>query len=299
MPTYLPIRYPLFWEELRRRLRGGRMQVVVLVYTLLLMALLFFVTQMNSIGENPREWARFGKELWQIFVLAQMVIIIILSPGLTAGAISLEKEQGTLDLLILTRMSSLSIVLGKFFGAIGQMLFLLLAGLPIISVVFFFGGVSPWDIALGYTLTIATGLGYAALGFLMSCWCKRVIPAVAWAYALMLLLAVILPIIPLVLEVIAHHDFSDLTVFIFIMSNPAISYFGVFMDHDFSFWSREWEIVPTFLIMIMITMSLLASSTLMLRRLRGLSSPFTFTKLKRLIMVQWLDFPEGVRLYKP
>ena len=279
MATYLPTRFPLFWEELRRRMRGGRMQVVLLIYTLLLTALLFIVTQMRDISSDPREWPAFGKGLWNIFLVAQMGIIIIISPGLTVGAISSEKEQGTLDLLLLTRMGSLSIVLGKYFGAIGQVLFLLLAGLPIISVVFFFGGVSPWDIALGYTLTLTAGLGYSALGFFTSCRCKRVVPAVAWGYALMLLLAVLLP---LVFALICGGLGREVQCII-LATNPLASYIALMSNGD-GVIDRSDKIlllITTILTMVSITVLVLAESTMMVRRLRGLSTRFMPRLLKK------------------
>lgn len=281
--TYLPIRFPLFWEELRRRMRGGRAQVVLLIYTLLLITLLFFVTQMNDISTNPREWPRFGKTLWQVFMVAQMAIIIFISPGLTAGAISSEKEQGTLDMLLLTRMGSLSIVLGKFFGALGQMLYLLLAGLPIISVVFFFGGVSPGDIAMGYTLTIATGIGYASLGFFMSCRCKRVVPAVAWSYALMLLMAVVLPLLTGLLLQMADvlNGLGPSIAALLMVTNPLATYVTLLIAQAESSGKAFISLWPTIFVMLGITVLVIAESTMMVRRLRGLSKRFIPKTLRK------------------
>jgi len=264
-------------------MRGGRAQVVLLIYTLLLVTLLFFVTQIADISSNPREWPRFGKILWQTFMVAQMAIIIFISPGLTAGAISSEKEQGTLDLLLLTRMGSLSIVLGKFFGAIGQMLYLLLAGLPIISVVFFFGGVSPGDIAMGYTLTICTGIGYASLGFFMSCRCKRVVPAVAWSYALMLLMSVILPLLSgLLLQMTDVLGGLDRTVGAMLMvTNPLATYIARLIAQYDSSSKDLVSLWPTILVMLGLTVLVIAESTMMVRRLRGLSKRFIPKTLRK------------------
>ena len=41
--------------------------------------------------------------------------VVFLAPALTAGAISLEREKQTLDLLVVTPISSLAIVIGKLF----------------------------------------------------------------------------------------------------------------------------------------------------------------------------------------
>ena len=283
MATYLPTRFPLFWEEIRRRMRGGRAQIVLLVYTLLLIGLLFCVTQMQDVGSDPREWPRFGKILWNVFLVAQLGIIMILSPGMTAGALASEKEQGTLDLLLLTRMGSLSIVLGKFFGAIVQMLFLLLAGLPIISVVFFFGGVSPTEIAMGYLLTIVTGIGYASLGFFTSCKCKRVVPAVAWGYTLMLLLAIGPVVALLIMQMSNLIQYLDRTLMLLIWATDPLASYAIveFGNIGSSSVKESITLWPTILTMLGLTVLALVECTLLIRRLRGLSVRFIPRTLKK------------------
>ncbi len=69
-------------------------------------------------------------------------------------------------MLCLSPIGTLSLTLDKYVGAIGQLLAVMLSGLPVISVVFVYGGVSPLEVAVGYLILLLSGLLDAALGFL-------------------------------------------------------------------------------------------------------------------------------------
>ena len=93
---------------------------------------------------------------------------LILAPASTAGAISLEREKQTLDLLATTPISSLAIVLGKLLSALSWILLLLLASIPVVALVFTFGGVSPDDVVRAYVVLLATAFAFGAIGLFVS-----------------------------------------------------------------------------------------------------------------------------------
>ena len=76
----------------------------------------------------------------------QTLLVVFLAPAFTAGAISLEREKQTLDLLATTPISSLAIVLGKLASALTFVFLLILSSIPLTALVFMFGGVSPDDL---------------------------------------------------------------------------------------------------------------------------------------------------------
>jgi len=192
---------------------------VLLVYGLVLLGLLIIdslIFAQHLAAYSPtsgpgfsRNWAEFGRQLWQWALVLQLVIVILISPGLTATAISGEREHGTLDLLLLTPMGILPLVVGKFLGAIGQMLLVVLSGLPVISAVFIYGGVSPQEVIWGYALIMATGMLYAAVGFLASSFSRRTIPAIAWAYGSTLAILVGIPLLYVLLLMVDQAPAPD------------------------------------------------------------------------------------------
>lgn len=192
---YLPIRLPVFWEETRRRLRGGRSFAVLAAFIGALLALLLFLVLTDPLTSDSTAWPEFGRRLWHLVFFGQLIVLVLIAPGITAGSVSAEREHGTLDLLFLTPQSTLALVAGKFLGAVAQTVMVILAGLPVVSVVFVFGGVSPWEVAGRYAFILTCALFYAALGFLASCLCRRVGPAVAWAYGFMLIFTLGVPLL--------------------------------------------------------------------------------------------------------
>ncbi|MDQ2965471.1 MAG: ABC transporter permease, partial [Chloroflexota bacterium] len=100
-------------------------------------------------------------------------LVVALAPAFTAGAISLEREKQTLDLLATTPISSLSIVVGKLLSALTYLFILIFASIPMTAVVFVFGGVSPDDVVRGYVVLFATAIGLGSVGLFFSALMKR------------------------------------------------------------------------------------------------------------------------------
>ena len=101
------------------------------------------------------------------------LLVVFLAPSFTAGAISLEREKQTLDMLVTTPISSLAIVIGKLLSALTYVFILIAASIPVTAVVFVFGGVAPDDVIRGYIVLIATALGLGAFGLFCSSLVKR------------------------------------------------------------------------------------------------------------------------------
>ena len=105
--------------------------------------------------------------------------VAFLAPAATAGAISLEREKQTLDMLVATPISSVAIVVGKLLSALVYVLLLIAASIPLTAVVFVFGGVAPDDVLRGYVVLIVTALGLGAFGLFCSSLVKRTQAATA------------------------------------------------------------------------------------------------------------------------
>jgi hypothetical protein len=113
---------------------------------------------------------------------------VFLAPAYTAGAISLEREKQTLDLLATTPISSLAIVLGKLASALTFVFLLILSSIPLTALVFTFGGVSPDDLIRGYLILFVTGFGLGTVGLFASSLVRRTQAATVLTYFLVLAL---------------------------------------------------------------------------------------------------------------
>ena len=175
-------------KELRGRMRGRRAFVVLTVYLVLLAGFAWMVEsiQEQSMGAGFGgaffASAQIGRNLFIALLMLETLLVLFLAPAFTAGAISLEREKQTLDLLATTPISSLAIVLGKLFSALVYVFLLILASVPLVALVFTFGGVSPDDVLRGYLVLVGTTIGLGAIGLFASALLKRTQAATVMTY---------------------------------------------------------------------------------------------------------------------
>lgn len=169
-------------KELRGRMRGRRAFIVVTIHVLVLAVFAWMMLRLQE--ESYRSMSQFGGQatyasanigrgIFLGLLMLQTLMVAVLAPAATAGAISSEREHQTLDLLAVTPISSLAIVLGKLFSALAWVFVLILASIPITALVFVFGGVSPDDVVRGYAVLFATVIGLGSVGIFFSALTRR------------------------------------------------------------------------------------------------------------------------------
>ena len=167
-------------KELRGRMRGRRAFVILTVYLILLavfasmMALIIEQDQVRRTGSSAAyASATIGRGVFGALMMLETLLVVALAPAFTAGAISMEREKQTLDMLATTPISSLSIVIAKLFSALTYLFILIFASIPLTAIVFVYGGVSPEDVIRGYVVLLATAVGLGAVGLFFSALVKR------------------------------------------------------------------------------------------------------------------------------
>jgi ABC-type transport system involved in multi-copper enzyme maturation permease subunit len=167
-------------KELRGRMRGRRAFVILTAYLVLLggfgwMIELILERQKSALfgGSGALASAQVGQGIFIALMMLETLLVIALAPAFTAGAISLEREKQTLDMLATTPVSSLSIVIGKLLSALTYLFVLIFASIPLTALVFVFGGVSPDEVVRGYAVLLATALGLCCLGLFWSALMRR------------------------------------------------------------------------------------------------------------------------------
>jgi ABC-2 type transport system permease protein len=181
----------LFWnpivaKEYRSRMRTWRSPVALTVYILLLgglgWAIFAATTYSYNNGYSYGGSGSYGQSLFMYLVIFQMVLLAFITPALTAGAISGERERQTIDLLFVTLVPPFSIIWGKLLASISFILLLLLISVPIFSLVFLFGGVEIDQVAEAFLVMAVSALTLGALGIAFSTWIRRTLPATVAAY---------------------------------------------------------------------------------------------------------------------
>ena len=183
---------PVLTKELRTRMRGTRAYWILLAYIGLpsLVVLLTYVSytafQNNSNGGQAA--FQLGKVFYSTVFTIQALLVGLITPALTAGGVSLEKEQRTYDLLSLTKLPRRAIIQGKLFAATLFVALLLTASLPLVSICFLLGGVSPSQVISAYMILLSCAFLYGSVGIASSSVAKSTTNATSLAYGMILVI---------------------------------------------------------------------------------------------------------------
>lgn len=199
---------PVLQREIKVKMRGWKSPITLSVYLsiLILFAGLVMFNMNQDIYSPVLNTSRF-MSIYSNLSTIQFILIMFIAPALTSGAISGEREKQTLDLLLSTKMSSISIVIGKLMASISHILLLVIASLPIFSIVFLFGGISGVEILQLFGYYIITAITFGAIGIFFSTMFKKTAISNALSYGTIGILCI-----------------GTLIIFIMSMSLGAMSY---------------------------------------------------------------------------
>ncbi|MCC6446769.1 MAG: hypothetical protein IT210_25370 [Armatimonadetes bacterium] len=185
---------PVLQKEMCSRMRGGRAFLALFVYISFLCGVLYFTYALyipRASFSGASFWQNsMGRVFFIVLAYLQATLIMFICPALTAGAITLEKEQRTFEMLLLTLLRSRDIALGKLLSSLSYVALLLLSSLPLASLCFLFGAISPLEIAMGYLMMILFTLFFGACGLFWSSVFSRTSLATVFSYATTLFMVI-------------------------------------------------------------------------------------------------------------
>jgi ABC-type transport system involved in multi-copper enzyme maturation permease subunit len=181
--------FALLTKEMRLRMRQERTVWVLIIYVLLLGLLgWFYLSRSTSNGSSiSYDWNAIGTTLYQLLTLIQIVLTIFITPAFTSGAVNAEKELKTYDMLLCSQISSFSLVAGKLIAGLSNVLLLIIATIPLFSLVFFFGGFTPLHILQDLAVFVITAAMIASFALLCSTLFAKRAVSTAIAYMMVLL----------------------------------------------------------------------------------------------------------------
>ena len=181
---------PVLAKELKINVRSVRTTVTLLIFNTILAAisLLVFYSIIDMSWYSGGIDYRSMITLYITMASIEFAMFSLIVPAITASGISGERERQTLDLLLTTKMKPLSIILGKLMASLSTVCILAISTLPILSLVFVYGGLRLIDL-LGLMLyLIITAIFFGSIGLLISSVIKRTTGATVVTYALIILL---------------------------------------------------------------------------------------------------------------
>nr|WP_058002476.1 ABC transporter permease subunit [Heyndrickxia oleronia] len=181
---------PVLNKEFKLRFRSLKTFIGLLAYLLAIALIVVgFILLMTEFRGSSYFRPEQSRELFVMLSFIQLALILFITPGLTAGVISGEREKQTLNILLTTVQSSTSIILSKLFSSFLYLLLLIVASLPLYSMVFLFGGVAPATLLAVFSLYVFTIIVFASIGVFFSTIIRKTIVSMVTTYGVTLLLA--------------------------------------------------------------------------------------------------------------
>lgn len=162
---------PIFAKEVIEIARRWRYYVCRTLYGAVLVFGLYIAwEQSQALAQfmgTRNALARLAGDFFITASYVQFWSVYLLVPAFLCGVIAGEREEHTLDLLFITPLTDREIVLGKLFSRVAAMVCLIFCGVPVVSLLMMFGGISPESIwrVLAATLLAILFAGSHAIYF--------------------------------------------------------------------------------------------------------------------------------------
>lgn len=279
---------PVLSKEYRLRMRSARAPWILSIYLLVMGGIALTYIYLETAGSgyfNPDR----SRMLFMMLSALQLVLIGFVTPGLTAGLISGERERQTLSILLTTNLSAASIVVSKLAAALSFMTLLVIASLPLYAIVVLFGGVSPLQLLQIFSFYLVAMFFIGSLGILYSTLIKRTGVSTVLAYCTVAVIVVGTLIIGLFANqfyMLQHSGMPNQSppfwVLVWYLLNPMVDFVSIFFSNEVPFIGQATDINPYLFFMSVYTIlgsALLALSIYLLppvrRKRRGKAAPAT------------------------
>lgn len=166
IPFFGNLGFPIAEKEVRSLMRRNRYFWGQFFYLAVIAAgVSILIASTQGRGVSPEVTSR---SLFCVFFAVQNVLTYLVFPAFAATAISGERVEKSLDLLITTDLRPTEIVWGKFLGIFGNCCYFFLVTLPILATCILFGGVSIGQALESYVLLLVQAAVLTIFGIFVS-----------------------------------------------------------------------------------------------------------------------------------
>ncbi len=206
---------PVLVKEFRTRPMLQAHTLLRIIGTCMIVSVLLMFVVSLGVSAFVGESAGMVENMLTVVAALSVVLVCLVGPAMTSGAICADRETGGWDLLRTTRLPSWRIVSGKFQAAVIPLVLLALAIAPSAAILLYFN-VNIWRNIVGVMEVLGvTILFVAACGLFFSSFFSRTPTATAWTYAVILTMGFLS-----LLMLLARDLFSRRLVRTVFLANP-------------------------------------------------------------------------------
>ena len=191
---------PILSFSATRRMRSFKTLLIAAVWLLVMMGVaLLIMGQLFRSGASING-LRTGVTCYQILIVVQFILIILVAPAMTSGAIAGERERQTLELLLVTNTRSFRIVWGKAMESFAMLALLIVCGFPVMCMTMIAGAVTILQILAGELFLLAMAFAAVCVGVLSSALARSTVGSSILSYVILLSIG-LLTTLPLLADV--------------------------------------------------------------------------------------------------
>ena len=191
----------VLYKEMTIDMKRPKIMIIMLLINLFLapISLCFFLGIMiASVGGV----CSYRVLAWYLIamVFVEATLLLFITPAITAGSISLEKERQTLDVLLTTRMTPWEIIKGKYGSDFIFLALMMVSTFPLLAIVFIYGGISFIQLLyIGLVLLVFIGF-ISCFGIFFSALTKNTIVSVILTYLFVLIYISVTLSVPFIIQ---------------------------------------------------------------------------------------------------
>ena len=177
---------PILSFSATRRMRSFQTLLIALAWLLVMLGAALLIMGHLFGAEASIYSLRSGVSCYQILIIVQFVLIVLVAPAMTSGAIAGERERQTLELLLVTNTRSFRIVWGKAMESFAMLALLTVCGLPVMCLTLIAGAVTLPQILAGELFLLVMAFAAVCVGVLSSAIAKSTVGSSILSYVILL-----------------------------------------------------------------------------------------------------------------
>ncbi len=232
----MTLRNPVYIKEIRTGNRSYRQVSVFLIFNGILAVVGLYVLgkMISGMRWNAAVDYSMVLQLYTILSILEFGMLQLILTSLAAGCISGERERRTFDSMMSTSLSSMTIVTGKMAALLSAVVVLMISSLPVMSLVFIFGGIRYLDLLEMFGGILVLSFCTASAGICFSSWSSRSLVSTILSYSYLFFVTagpLLLSRLPQILGVgIAAADSGERAVgwyHYFLLCNPLFTFCAI------------------------------------------------------------------------
>ena len=190
---------PILSFSATRRMRSFKTLLIAVAYVVVMLAVTLLI--MGRIFGNEATFysIRNSVTCYQAQMVTQFILILLIAPAMTSGAIAGERERQTLELLLVTNTRSFRIVIGKAMESFAMLALLIVCGFPVMCLTMVAGAVTLPQILIGELFLLLIAFASVSVGVFSSTLARSTVASGVISYLILLAIGG-LTLIPLIMD---------------------------------------------------------------------------------------------------